>query len=720
MRRLPPKSWCRKAIAGIALIIVWCVTAHPAGAAVPAWIDGQLLVRPKASARSVARAAVAAEGAFTGGEIAALGVEVVQAPSGRGTAVERALRASGLFRYVERNYVATVSSVPNDPLYVQQWGLPVVGAPEVWPVTRGAGVTIAVVDTGVDATHPDLAGRLVTGFNAIDGSSDSTDDNGHGTRMAGIASAVGFNGVGVVGVAPEAAVMPVKSLGATGSGTYADIARGIVYAVDHGARVINLSLGGQVSSSTLSDAVAYAIERGVVLVAAAGNFGVQAPSYPAAYTDVIAVGATDEQDVRAAFSSYGAWLDLVAPGVDILTTNLGGGYADSSGTSPAAPFVSAAAALVLAINPALQPHQVASVLALTDDDLGTPGFDPLYGWGRLNIARAVSQAAALAATPDSGAPTVRLVDPPDGSTLKGIISLVADANDDVGVARVEYAADGVVVASSSQPPFTATWDTEFTLAGPHLLSATAYDASGNRGVSTPVTVSVDGTPVSCSSASGRCLPGGGKPGTDCFAEWFVPAGDVLSAAKKAPVVRCTDGAACDQDGKADGVCTFAVGLCFSVTEPASQSASGSQLCDPGDLTRFQLLAPSAGGRHDATDFANAVALVTSVAALGAVAAEGTCVAGTRGVACGGDADCDSLPGSSDGVCALRETSLAGVVGGSERCTALQVLRVPLNLRRSRYHRARRAFKIATFSAVNGRRRPLKDTDSLRLICQPAS
>jgi subtilisin family serine protease len=488
----------------------------------------------------MARAAVMAEGAVTEREIPEIGVLVLRTPPGQQSIVEKRLRESKRFRSVEPNYLVWLNEMPDDPLYEQQWGLQAVAAPLAWDSVRGDGVTIAVVDTGIDSTHPDLSARVVAGLNTITESLDTADDHGHGTSIAGIAGAAGFNAVGIIGVAPEAQLMPVKSLNAAGYGTYADVAQGIVYATDHGARVINLSLGGEVDSTTLSSAVEYAVSRGVVVVAAAGNLGSSGPMYPAAYPDVIAVGATDVQDARASFSNFGPWLDLVAPGVDITTTSLGGFYGDLSGTSPAAPFVAGAAALVLAANPTLQPHQVASVLDLASEDRGSPGFDTYYGWGRLNVARAVEQAIALSQTPDAGAPAVRLVAPEDGASVAGVVALSVEASDDVSVVRVEYSAGGIVVASATQPPFTAQWDTQLVPAGAHLLGATAYDAYGNRGLAPSISVEVAGNEMACSTPGGICLPGGGAPAVDCFAEWFVVGDDIdEQTGRKSPVVTIT-------------------------------------------------------------------------------------------------------------------------------------------------------------------------------------
>jgi len=683
-------------------------------------VRNELLVRLRPSTQAAAGATLRAAGAVTQHEISALGVVVVRTPPGRSEAVAERLRRSGHFEFVEPNYLAHIDSLPNDPLYAQQWGMAVVEAPAAWDATRGDGVTIAVVDSGVDASHPDLSGRVIAGFNAITDSADTTDDDGHGTNIAGIAAAVGFNALGVIGVAPAAHIMPVKVVNATGTATYADVAQGIVYATDHGAQVINLSLGGEMPSTTLSAAVTYAAGRGVVLVAAAGNLGTSSVTYPAAYPDVIAVGASDAQDGPASFSNHGAWLGLLAPGVSIMTTSRGGLYGELSGTSPAAPFVAGAAALLLAANPFLQPPQVTSILELTSKDVGAPGFDAYCGWGRLDVGRAVQQAIALSQTVDTRPPTVQVTAPEEGAAVVGAAGLSADARDDVSVARVEYSVDGAVVASATQPPFDAQWDTQLVTVGTHVLSATAYDPSGNRSLAPTITLQVANNEVTCGTPGGACLSGGGDPHTDCLAEWFiVGAAEPTQGTRKSSVVSCVDGSACDRDGAVDGVCTFAAGLCFATADPRLVDAAGAPTCGTDNLARFRLVTPSRDRRTDPFDVAQGGALLAAVATLASTPADGSCVAGAVGGFCRDDAECDAPAGAQNGTCALLGVSLAGAFGSGERCTALRALQVPLHRKKSSYKTANRKFKIVTTGAAGPRHLNAKDSDSIKLVCVPA-
>lgn len=282
-----------------------------------------------------------------------------------------------------------------DPYQASQWGLPATRAIDAWAVGDAAGQTVAVVDSGADLGHPDLAAVLTPGYDLVDNDATPQDDNGHGTHVAGIIGAVAGNGIGVAGVAQRVKIMPVRVLDATGSGYSSAVAAGIRWAADHGATVVNLSLGSPDYSSLTASAVDYALARGITVVAASGNEGMSAPSYPAALPGVIAVGAVDRYGVLAPFSNTGSHLALAAPGVDILST-LPGGYGSLSGTSMAAPFVAGAAAVVRAAQPGVSATRVLSALQSTARDLGPIGLDPQYGAGRLDIFAARSSMSVIA------------------------------------------------------------------------------------------------------------------------------------------------------------------------------------------------------------------------------------------------------------------------------------------------------------------------------------
>ncbi len=307
------------------------------------------------------------------------------------------LRRDTAVAYAEPNYRRSVSATtPNDPDYASsQWNLRTTRADAAWDITRGStsGI-IAVIDTGVSVSHPDLAGKIVAGYDFIDNDSDPTDLNGHGTHVAGIAAAITNNGVGVAGMDWNARLMPVRVLDAAGNGYDSDIASGIVWAADHGAKVINMSLGGASSyPQTMQSAIDYAYGKGVMIVAAAGNTPGEL-TYPAACNHVVAVAATDSADNRASFSNYGSFVDVAAPGVNIISTfwtaGNGNTYGQGSGTSMASPLVAGLAALLTELYPTWTPDQVTSRIEATADDLGTTGRDDFYGYGRVNAAAALT------------------------------------------------------------------------------------------------------------------------------------------------------------------------------------------------------------------------------------------------------------------------------------------------------------------------------------------
>jgi type VII secretion-associated serine protease mycosin len=286
----------------------------------------------------------------------------------------------------------------NDPMRAQQWALDRASFESAWSTTRGAGVIVAVVDTGVDAAHEDLGSVVLPGIDYIDPSRDGRfDPAGHGTHVAGIIAARVNNGRGIAGAAPDVRILPVRVLDATGSGVSSNVAAGIIWAADHGARVINVSLGGGPSSG-VQIAIRYALTKNAVVVAAAGNNGASGntPVYPAAYPEAIAVGAYDQNLAKAAFSNSAAYVDISAPGNEILSTwsTSAHSYAVASGTSMATPYAAAEAALVTATNPKLSAGSVTSIMEATARDAGAPGNDPDFGHGQINPL-----AAVVAATP---------------------------------------------------------------------------------------------------------------------------------------------------------------------------------------------------------------------------------------------------------------------------------------------------------------------------------
>jgi subtilisin family serine protease len=288
----------------------------------------------------------------------------------------------------------TVSALAAETLGSEQWGLTAVGAEAAWPITRGAGVVVAVVDTGADPSHPDLAGRLLPEIDLV-GDGATGDPMGHGTHVSGIIAAA-LDGKGIAGLANEVQVLPVRALDADGSGDVYTVTDGINRAVAAGASVVNLSLGAQSANSVLRLAVADAHNRGVSVVAAVGNSYTQgnATEYPAGFANVIGVSSVATSGRSSSFANSGGHVDISAPGEDILSTVPGGLWEPWNGTSMATPFVSAAAALVRAANPSFGPAQVAATLTSTAaDDSSGNGRDSYFGSGILRADRAVAKAA---------------------------------------------------------------------------------------------------------------------------------------------------------------------------------------------------------------------------------------------------------------------------------------------------------------------------------------
>ncbi|OUS75190.1 hypothetical protein B1748_18830 [Paenibacillus sp. MY03] len=282
----------------------------------------------------------------------------------------------------------------NDPELAKQTHLGLIGAAEAWKtVTGNTGITIALVDTGVDLDHPDLKDNLVTGVNLVERGKPPEDDNGHGTSVAGVLAAAGNNGVGVAGVMWNAKLMPIKALDQWGDGTEEDLGEAILYAMKNGAKIVVLSVGLHRESPYMEDIVNQAEKQGVLLVAAAGNDGVSlgskaAVKYPAAYPTVLAVGGARADRTADTRSNPGYELDIMAPW-HVYTTAVGGGYKKEEGTSMAAPQAAAVAALVMERNPSFKPYQVRELLRQTARDMGPAGFDSTSGYGLLQADRAV-------------------------------------------------------------------------------------------------------------------------------------------------------------------------------------------------------------------------------------------------------------------------------------------------------------------------------------------
>jgi subtilisin family serine protease len=342
---------------------------------------GRILVRVKPGVDVSALAQLA--GARVERQVPQIRLAVLEA-----TAPERVLSLLRPSPFLERAELDTsvwaLDTNPNDVAWPDQTGARRAGFARAWDVTRGSPRTlVGVLDTGVDPAHPDLHGAVVQGIDLVDGGFDASDDDGHGTAVAGILAARANNRIGIAGGCWSCSVLAVKVLRADRTGRVSDLVSGIVWAVDHGARVLNLSLGAPGRSGTLADAVAYAVAHDVVVVAAAGNYGTDTPVYPAAEDGVIAVGASDDSDHLYRWSNRGAWVDVAAPGCNV-TLWLRSGYASFCGTSSASPLVAGLAALIRSRRPA------ASASEVTQWILRTAGSRPeALVHGRIDASRAL-------------------------------------------------------------------------------------------------------------------------------------------------------------------------------------------------------------------------------------------------------------------------------------------------------------------------------------------
>jgi subtilisin family serine protease len=452
------------------------------------WARSRLVVLPEAGlADSDLAKALAAHGGRAR-KIGASGLYIVDLPANASeTAVAQQLAHNPHFRFAEVDRRVPAALVPNDPYFGSEWHLAKIGAPAAWDATLGAGITIAVLDTGVDGTHPDLASRMVAGWNFYDNNADTSDVLGHGTGVAGAAAAATNDAAGVASVAGQARIMPLRISDPTGWAYASTVAQALTYAADHGARVANISFDGMAGNATVQTAAQYMKSKGGLVLVAAGNSGASQSIAPS--TSLIPVSATDSNDQLASFSSYGSFVAMSAPGINIWSTKKGGSYSAWWGTSLATPITSGVVALIMATRPTLTNAQVENILYSTADDLGAPGRDPLYGYGRVDAAAAVKAAAGSVAA-DTTAPNVAIASPLAGSTITGVASVNVGATDNVGVTRVELRVNGGLVATDTAAPFAFAWDSTKVANGTVSLLATAYDAAGNSRASSAVSVNV--------------------------------------------------------------------------------------------------------------------------------------------------------------------------------------------------------------------------------------
>lgn len=490
------KPICRAALLCCGCGLLWAGLDAQAAPPQKKFEKGRLLVKMKPGVLPNSMAeqmALSSAGASVIKRIPQIGVSIVRLSLNANEEAKLAiLKSRPEVEFAELDELLEPASIPNDPKYPQQWHLPKINAPAAWDITTGsASIVIAILDTGVDSTHPDLAANIVSGWNVFDNNSNTADVNSHGTSVAGTAAAIGNNGSGCASPTWNCRIMPIRVSYPSGCASFSTIANGLVWAQNHGARVANISYNVSGSNAVRTAAQNFQSAGGVVIVAA-GNDAMVSSLLDNPY--VVTVSATDLNDAVCSWSNTGTNIDLAAPGSNIQTTIAGGGYSNGSGTSCSAPLVAGVAALMLSVKPSLSGAQIQQILKLSADDRGAAGWDPKFGWGRLNAAAAVEMALSESPLPpppppqgDTTPPTVAITSPASGVPVSGQVSIKVSASDNVGVAKVQFYIDGVLKSTDTSLPYEWKWQTNNATPGQHIIMVKAYDAAENV-ASTQITV----------------------------------------------------------------------------------------------------------------------------------------------------------------------------------------------------------------------------------------
>jgi subtilisin family serine protease len=468
------------------------------------FVAGRILVMPRAGMSDAALDKILGEqGGGKGRRVGRSELRIVDLPPGLERQMVERLRRHPHIKFAEVDEIVQPELVSNDPYLGSQWHLPKIGANAAWDQATGSGITIAILDTGVDGTHPDLTARMVPGWNVYDNNANTADVYGHGTKVAGAAAAAFNNSMGVAGVAGSARIMPIRISSLTGGASFSAMAAGLTWAADNGARVANISYRSA-GSAAVNSAASYMKSKGGLVVTSAGNNGVDEGF--AQTTAMIPVSATGGSDLKSSWSSWGAYVVLAAPGEGIYTTTNGGGYGSVSGTSFSSPITAGVAALVMSANPKLSAGEVEKHLFSTALDLGAAGRDSYYGHGRVNAAGAVQAALTTVSVPDTAAPSASVTAPLGSSTVSGLVAVSVGAIDNVGVAKVELRVNGGLIGTDSAAPYGFSWDSTQVANGMANLVATAYDAAGNGGTSVTVAVNVANTAGSSATVADTLAP----------------------------------------------------------------------------------------------------------------------------------------------------------------------------------------------------------------------
>jgi thermitase len=433
-----------------------------------AYIPDQFIISYVASAADKDKKAIKDEiKALRSEVLPGIRAELVRVEKGNGKAALALLKTNKKVAYAEPDYIARTAYVPNDPGYVGQKQLPLMRTPEAWDVRRdSSNILVAVLDSGITMGNTDMKNKVVGGYNFIANNTVTDDDYGHGTQVSSVIGAIMNNNYGIAGIAPMSDLLAVKVVDSTGSGSYSNMIKGIDYAIQQGAKVINMSMGGRASSVALQDAVNRAISKGVVIVAAAGNEGSTALSYPAAFDNVIGVGAVDASLNKMSYSNTGKGLTIMASGTAQVATK-GTLITGASGTSYSSPYVAGLVALMLAENESLSPAKVMDIIGTTAKDLGAVGYDSTYGYGLVDMGSAMKALTAVTPITDTVAPVI---------TLNGESSLSMTVNSvytEAGATAID-AVDGDISAS-----VTISGAVDTAKAGVYTLSYQAFDKAGN-------------------------------------------------------------------------------------------------------------------------------------------------------------------------------------------------------------------------------------------------
>jgi serine protease len=523
--------------------------------------------------------------------------------------------------YAEPNYIAHAFMTPNDPYYSYQWHMPLIKMPQAWDQSTGTGVIVAVIDCGVAYENygvyyqaPDLAGTsFVPGYDFVNNDSHPDDDCAHGTHVAGTIAQTTNNNLGVTGVAFNCSIMPVKVLNASGSGTYTQIANGITFAADHGAQVINMSLGGSSSSSTLQNAVIYAYNKGIAIVCAAGNAGTSTPQYPAAYTQCISVSAVRYDKTYPSYSSYGSTIDICAPGGDVTVDQNGDGYGDGvlqqthdgthygtfgyyfyDGTSMASPHVAGVAALLIAKNGgSMSPDAVRAAIQNTAEDLGPAGWDQHYGYGLVDANAALLSIGGAAPVANfSGTPT---------SGTAPLTVAFTDLSTNGPTSWAWTFGDGGT-STAQNPSHT------YTSAGTYTVTLTATNSYGSDGETKTGYISVSNPPTNPPVANFSGTPTSGTaPLTVAFTDlstntptsWSWTFGDggtstaqnpshtYTSAGTYTVTLTATNSYGSDGETKTDYITVTSTPTWTVITFDNFESGMGSYTDGGGDMSRYR-------------------------------------------------------------------------------------------------------------------------------------